>query len=83
MHVWVEPLDWDVEKGPPPIAQLDVHAINYLREKEVRGSRAVSETEAPCKSILFSTHYANIGIFVTIQSRRASSLENIKIIFGQ
>ncbi|KIM89261.1 hypothetical protein PILCRDRAFT_218764 [Piloderma croceum F 1598] len=46
-HVWVEPSEWDAEKGPCPIVQLDVNVTNYLNETEVGGSRAVSAIELP------------------------------------
>jgi hypothetical protein len=53
LHVWVEPLEWDSEKGPCPIAQLDIAATNYLDEVEVDGNRAVFVTKLPCLSTVF------------------------------
>jgi hypothetical protein len=51
--VWVEPLEWNSEKGPCPIAQLDVAATNYLDEVKVSGNRAVFVTKLPCWSTVF------------------------------
>jgi hypothetical protein len=54
--VWIEPFEWDIEKGPCPIAQLDVDVTNYLDEVEMRGPHAVTAAEAyPCSfaAILF------------------------------
>lgn len=50
MNIFLQPAHWDKEKqGDIPTVQLDVSVSNYSGDSEVRGSTAVSNTEAPCK----------------------------------
>ena len=58
MHVWIEPLEWDENKGPCPIAQLDIHTTSYLKDKEASGTRAVSATDNPCSSLLYPVFHS-------------------------
>ena len=37
LHVWVQPQEWNVENGPPPIVQLDVVVKNHVADVPVRG----------------------------------------------
>ncbi|KAK7690049.1 hypothetical protein QCA50_006694 [Cerrena zonata] len=37
MHVWVQPKEWKVELGPPPLIQLDVQATSYVDGKRIFG----------------------------------------------
>lgn len=36
-HVWVQPKDWGIEQGPPPVVQLDITVSNYVNGKRVFG----------------------------------------------
>ena len=50
LHVWVEPLQWDAEKGPCPIVQLDIEATNYLNKDQIEGPQAIFGWKKPCSS---------------------------------
>lgn len=48
MDVFVEPAEWDNPDVERPIKLLEVTSTNYLGEDQVRGTRAVIDSETPC-----------------------------------
>lgn len=38
MHVWVQPKEWKVELGPPPLIQLDIQTSSYVDGKRIFGN---------------------------------------------
>lgn len=52
MNVFVEPKDWDDEKGQRPIKQLVMTTESFLGYSEVKHQDAIESRKTDCTSVL-------------------------------
>lgn len=50
LNIWIEPIEWEGLEEDRPIQQLEVKVTSFLGNELVKGSKAVSEVDSPCKS---------------------------------